>query len=226
MLSLCEHDLTDLEQSCFDRLSMTKFNYIMKNIIAALLLLVFTASCVETVVVGSVATMVVVTREKTLTATKDDIAIAAQIDAEFIKEGLKTPHNAVAIMVNEGRVLLVGEIKDVAKGRKAVEICWKVAGVKEVIDEIQINSKGLALKDLTDTIKDGYLTSYLKTKLFFKPSIIPSNYKLLTENSIVYVLGVAKNERDMKEALNVIAGTRGVKKVVNHIILVNDSRRN
>ncbi len=196
----------------------------MKNILVVVLLF-FTASCVETIVVGSLATAVVVTREKTLLETKNDIIIGSKIDAEFVKEGLKTPKDSVSVMVNEGRVLLIGVVREREKGKLANDISWKVSGVKEVIDEIQISQKGLGVSDVTDILKDSYLTSFLKTRLFLKPQLKPSNFKITTVSGAVYVLGTAQDADDMKNALALIAKTRGVKKVVNHIILANDSRR-
>lgn len=197
----------------------------MKNIFFAALILLFTASCVETIVVGSVAGAVLVTREKSLLSTKDDVIIATKIDAYLLKEGLKSPKDSVGVMVNEGRVLLTGVIRDLAKGKQAVDESWKIKGVKEVIDEIQINPKGMGVNDFTDSLKDTYITSVLKTKLFFKPDIVPTNYKIATVSGTVYALGTAKNESDMRKALEIISKTRGVKKVVNHIILADDSRR-
>jgi len=196
----------------------------MKNILVALILFC-TASCVETVVVGSVATAVVMTREKTLLETKNDIIISSKIDAEFIKQGLKTPKDSVGIMVNEGRVLLIGVVREPSKGKLANDISWKISGVKEVIDEIQISQNGLGVSDFTDIAKDSYITSFIKTRLFFKPSLRPSNYKISTTSGIVYVLGTAQDSDNMKNVLSLIAKTSGVKKVVNHIILENDSRR-
>lgn len=187
--------------------------------------LLLLSSCVETVIVASVAGAVVVTREKTLVETKNDVIIAAKIDKEFLVNGLKTPKNSVEVMVNEGRVLLIGTIRELDKGRKAGEIAWKVKGVKEIIDEIQIDGDALKASDLFASTVDTFTTSKIKTKLFFSRKTTAADFKIKTENGVVYILGVAKNNSELSETLRLIASTSGVKKVVNHAILLNDSRR-
>ena len=197
----------------------------MKNIIIAFLLLIITTSCVETVVVGSLAGAAVVTREKTIADTGDDILIASKIDKEFILNGLKGVTNSVGVMVNEGRVLLTGIIRDPQKGDLALDIVWKINGVKEVIDEIETSDGGLRTHDFTGTFSDSYLTSIIKVKLFLHPKIAPTNYKITTFNRVVYLIGVYKEEEDLKEALRLVSTTYGVKKVVNYVISANDRRR-
>lgn len=197
----------------------------MKKISIAILLLLLTTSCVETVVVGSFATVSVVTREKTIYATVDDTLIAAQIDKEFLVNGLKGFSNSVGVTVNEGRVLLTGVIRDGDKGHFALKTAWKAQGVKEVIDEIEVSRNGIGVQDFSGSFTDSYLTSIIKSKLFFKPQIFPSNYKITTFNRVVYLIGVYKNESDLKELLSVVSKTNGVKKVVNYVISANDSRR-
>jgi osmotically-inducible protein OsmY len=197
----------------------------MKKFILSLSVLLLLSSCVETVIVASVAGAVVVTREKTLVETKNDVIIAAKIDKEFLVNGLKTPKNSVEVMVNEGRVLLIGTIRELDKGRKAGEIAWKVKGVKEIIDEIQIDGDALKASDLFASTVDTFTTSKIKTKLFFSRKTTAADFKIKTENGVVYILGVAKNNSELSETLRLIASTSGVKKVVNHAILLNDSRR-
>ena len=197
----------------------------MKNIFAAFLLLLLVTSCVETVVVGSVATIAVVTREKTIRDSGEDIAIAVKIDKDFLTSGLKGVSNSIGVMVDEGRVLLTGVVRDVEKGQLAHEIIWKIKGVKEVIDEIEISKEGVRIHDFSGSVTDSYITAAIKIKLFFKPQIAPSNYKITTFNRVVYLLGVYKSEDDLQEVLQIVSKTSGVKKVVNYVISANDSRR-
>ncbi len=198
----------------------------MKKNILILSFLMFLTSCVETVIVGSVASTIVATREKSLKDTKDDVVIAVKIDKEFALNGLKTIRNSVKIMVNEGRVLLTGTVRDLDKGQKANQIVWKIEGVKELIDEIQIEEKGFKTRDFSGFFIDSLTTSRVKSKLFFNPKITAADFKITTANDVVYILGVAKNNEELNEVLKVISKTSGVKRVVNHAVLVSDHRRN
>ncbi len=197
----------------------------MKKIIIAFSLLFLATSCVETVVVGSLAGVVVVSREKSFRDTGGDIVIAAKIDKELLVGGLKGVSNSVGVMVDEGRVLLTGVIRDAQKGQLAIDIAWKVDGVKEVIDELEVNKEGVKARDFSATFSDSYITSAIKTKLFFRPSLAPANYKITTFNQTVFVLGVYREDSDIKGVLNLISKTYGVKKVINYAISTNDIRR-
>ncbi len=196
----------------------------MKKIFAVFFLFL-TTSCVQTVVAGSFATISIATREKTVNSTIDDVWIGAQIDKNFLTNGLKGLYNSVGVTVNEGRVLLTGVVRDENKGRFAIETAWKTKGVTEVIDEIEIDHKGLGVRDFTNSIADSCVTSLIKAKLFFHQQIFPANYKVTTFNHVVYLIGVYKEDEDLQELLKIVSKTSGVKKVVNYVIAANDSRR-
>ncbi len=188
--------------------------------------LLFLTSCVETVVVGSVATGVVASREKSLTNSAKDIAISSKLGAAFIKNGLKNPGNSIDVTVNEGRVLLTGIARDAKKANLAADLAWKVKGVTEVIDEIQmVDEEKIQAKDWTSAANDYFITAQIETKLLFHRKILSVNYQVTTVKGMVYLLGVAEDDLELQKVLALVSKTRGVKKVVNHIILFNDSRR-
>ena len=190
-----------------------------------ILLLFFITSCIETVVVGTVATGVVVTGNKSISDTKKDIIIEAQIDQQFIKNRLKFPTNKVGVTVDEQRVLLTGLVDDENIIKKANEISWKVDGVKEVIDEIQFSKKKGLFSVTGGYVIDSAITTQIKTRMLFNKEISSSNFKIITINNISYVIGVAKNDVELKAVNEIIAKTAGVKKVISHIILSSDHRR-
>lgn len=190
-------------------------------------LLIFATSCVETVVVASVATGVVVTRTKSLEDTRQDVVIATKLGTDFVSNGLKNPSSSVDITVNEGRVLLTGILTDPQKAKLASELAWKIPNVKEVIDEIQIHEEeGFKIKDVTTTFSDYAITTEVEAKLLLERKINSNNYKITTVGKTVYLLGVAEDSDEMQKVLSIISKIRGVEKVVNHVILADDHRRN
>jgi osmotically-inducible protein OsmY len=183
--------------------------------------LFFTTSCVETVVIGAAATGVVLTQEKTVKETKDDLIIEAKIDKEFIGAGLKNPTNKIGVTVDEGRVLLTGNVSDEKIIAKAGEIVWKVKGVKEVIDEIQFNQKKTAFGIVGNYFTDAAITTQINSKLLFDKKITSANFEVITINRIVYLFGVAKSQREMNAANDIAAKIVGVKKVISHVRIVS-----
>lgn len=198
---------------------------ISKNF-AIILSCLFLSSCVETVVIGSLATGSIVTRDKSAKDMKNDIVISSILISKYIQNGLNSFKNNVDASVNEGRVLLTGVVRDEKKQKLAVELAWKVANVKEVIDEIQLlEDKSYRPKNFARSVLDTVLTLEIEAKLLVKPNLKSSNYKINTVNGIVYMMGIAKDKEELGKALDIVARVRGVKKVINHIILNDDRRR-
>lgn len=196
-------------------------------ILAAILFLTFSTSCVETVVVGSFATAAIATREKTLNNTRYDIQIYAMLNSDFLKNGLKNFGNSIDVTVNEGRVLLTGIARDGQKAKLASDLCWKISGVKEVIDEIQLrDGEGMHFRDYTSAAYDYFITSKIEARLFISKKVPSFNYKITTVSGTVYLIGVAHDEDELGKVIQLITKIRGVNKIVSHVILVNDRRRN
>ena len=188
--------------------------------------MVSVTSCVETIIVGSMATGSMVTREKSAGDMKDDVWISAQIITKYTGKGLNGFKNSVDVTVNEGRVLLTGVVRDPKKEELAVNLAWKVDGVKEVINEIQLlEDPNYRPKNFSRATVDMILTMEIEAKLLIKPQLRSTNYKINTVNGVVYLMGIAADEEELNKALDVVARVRGVKKVVNHIILSDDRRR-
>lgn len=199
----------------------------MKNFkVLCLAVLLLATSCVETVVIGTVGGGVLATREKTMSDTGSDIMITTTLTADFIVNGLKNPGNSINFTVNEGRVLLTGIARNPEKARLAQEVSWNVSGVKEVIDEIQVREESFRMKDISSAFSDYAITAAAEGKILSARDIRWPNYKITTVAGTVYLLGVAQNDFELQRALTVVSKIRGVDKVVNYVILRDDSRRN
>ncbi len=185
----------------------------------------FTSACVETVIATGAVSTVTAVRQKSFSDTRSDVMISAEIVASLLKNGLKEPNNMVGVNVDEGRVMLTGVVRDEDKADLASELAWKIKGVKEVIDEIQIKEEKFGAVDFATAIIDSAITTEIKTKLILNKEISSINFQVTTVNHVAYIIGVAKSERESKEIIKTIAKTAGVKKVVSHIIFASDQRR-
>ena len=198
-----------------------------KKIILLSCVLFSLTSCVETIVISTGVGGALAYREKTIDDTRSDVKISTKIALKFISKGLKTPTTSIDITVNEARVMLTGIARDTAKAKLAQELCWQVKGVNEVIDEIQIREDGkFTFSDIGSAIYDYLITAEIETKFALAKDLRTLNYQITTVNNEVYLLGVAIDEKEMNRAIAVASKVRGVNKVINHIILANDSRRN
>lgn len=195
-------------------------------IISAIFAAIFLTSCAETIVISTGATALVVMRDKSAKDTGQDVVIAAKMTTEFVKNGLKNPGNSVDIMANEGRVLLTGIVRDADKKKLASDIAWQIQNVKEVIDEVQLREgESLRPRDFSKSLVDYFITSEIEARLLFAKNLASINYKITTVDKVVYLIGVAQSKEENQKVLNIAAKTSGVKKVINHVILADDQRR-
>ncbi len=197
----------------------SKSKYMKKYLLITTLFL--TTSCVETVVVGAAATGVILTQEKSVKDTKNDFIIEAKIEQRFLKKGLKNPTNKIGVTVDEQRVLLTGAVDDRKVIIKANEIAWKVAGVKEVIDEIQFKKKKTVLKTIGNYFADVAITTQIDGKMLFNRRITSANFEVITINKIVYIIGVARRRSEINAVNNIAAKIVGVKRVISHVRVVD-----
>jgi osmotically-inducible protein OsmY len=193
--------------------------------ISILFILFLASSCVEIALLTSVKTASIVTREKSISNSSEDLMIETRLIKDFTFNGFKSPVNMVDITVNEGRVLLTGIVKNEKKARKAVDIAWKIKNVREVIDEIQIVKNFRIFRTSNQYLKDSAITSNIQSKLIFAKNIASANYQIITVNSVVYILGTAQSQSAIYKVSNIAAKAKGVNRVVSHVILKNDKRR-
>jgi osmotically-inducible protein OsmY len=164
-------------------------------------------------------------REKTFKNTAEDIDITFSILKTFSLEKLKIPGNSIDVMVNEKRVLLSGIVSDHKMVDKAEELAWQARNVKEVINEIQVAKNKSKLNGFKTYSKDASITSQIEAKVLLVKDVSTMNIKINTVNSVVYLLGVAKSNYEINKITKLAAKIAGVKKVISHIIEIDDDRR-
>ena len=163
-----------------------------------------------TAVVGAGAGLgVAAVQERGIKGKTEDIRVEALVLQKFFNSGLKLT-TAIGVEVYEGRVMLTGATKDTKLSDKAVRLAWQVNGVRDVINEIQLDRSATAI----DFAKDAWITTQLKSNLTFDPDIMAINYVVETVKGTVYLIGVAQNKTELN---TVIAHASAIKHVINVI---------
>ena len=180
-----------------------------------------TGGCATSAVVGIGASgAVAASEERGLGGALRDKRIKAVINYHLLDvdpqllRGLSTA-------VYEGRVLLTGIAATTAKRDAAVRIAWQAEGVKEVINEIIVDAKGVSGSFARDT----WISAKLRAKLLFETDIVGINYSIDTVRGTVHLLGVAQDRAELDLVLIYARNLSHVRNVVNHVILKTDPRR-
>jgi osmotically-inducible protein OsmY len=179
------------------------------------------SGCGAGVVVGAGATAgVAVAQERTVGTAVDDAGISLSINEALFKDN-ETLFRKVDVEVLEGRVLLTGSVSVADDRVKVARISWKVPGVKEVLNELQVTNRG----SIVDYLKDAKITTQLRYLMLRDREISDINFTVETVNGTVYLLGLAQNQAELDKLTNHARNINGVTKVISHVRMKDDPRR-
>jgi osmotically-inducible protein OsmY len=84
-------------------------------------------------------------QERSTGARVDDNAIAMKINNAFVQKDFEQLFANIDTEISEGRVLIAGTVNNPDLRVEAERMVWEVPGVKEVINEIQVNNSSCLL---------------------------------------------------------------------------------
>lgn len=185
----------------------------MKKYLLVCLLVLSQTGCPALVLGGAAKVGSVAAEERSVGSTVDDTAIWTHIKSLYLQKNVDYIFATVNVQVNEGRVLLTGTVDNPDHRVEAVRLAWQPVGVKEVINELQITDKS----SISDDARDFWINTQVNTKLLVEKNVRSINYNVDTINGVVYLIGVAQNEWEMKQAALVASKVKGVKRVVSYV---------
>lgn len=192
----------------------------------ALLVLILAATlaleaCAPVVVAGAAgAGVAAATQERGAGAVISDTKIRAEINHLWFQASEKL-YLRVQLQVQEGRVLLSGVVPDPETRVEAVRLAWQAEGVKEVINEIEVDDDS----SLTDRARDVRISTALKSRLVFDKEIASLNYSIEVVNQSIYLIGVAQDQAELDRVINHAKQVAYVRRVVSYVRLKDDPAR-
>jgi osmotically-inducible protein OsmY len=125
------------------------------------------------------------------------------------------------LQVQEGRVLVSGEVANADIRARAVQLAWKASGVREVLNEVEVGNSG----GLRTYWTDSKIVRELEARMLLEKGITSPNYSVESYNGTVFLIGVAQDQTELNRVLQLARNISSVKKVVNHVLLKDDPRR-
>ena len=108
-----------------------------------------------------------------------------------------------------GHVLIVGQVPSEAIKSKINASIKEIANVKSLTNELTIGP----VSSLSTRAQDTLITSNVKARFFKENKVPPFYVKVVTENKIVYLMGILTDE-ESREAETIARNTSQVSKVV------------
>ena len=190
-------------------------NKILSYCIVLIASWIFT-SCSQVILGGATSTSMIMVQERSSKQAAIDILIKAKIEEAMFSNDYDKLFSKVRVIVYEGRVLLVGTVLEESIKEKANQLSWNTKNVKEVADYITIGKN-----DLIDYVKDTRISLELRAKMLTDKEISEVNFNVTTENRILYLVGIAQNNKELNKVIKHASNIAGVKKIINLIKLKN-----
>ncbi len=157
--------------------------------------------------------------EKGLGTSISDGVIRVKLADRFIQSDANLFTN-VSVSVNDGAVLLTGNVEKPEHKVEATQLAWQTRGVIEVINEIEINDKS-SIKDIA---KDLAAAAQLRAKLIAEQGVSSINFSVDVVNGTVFLTGIASSEEEMNTVVALARELRFATNVVNYIRVSDDDR--
>ena len=188
----------------------------MEKVLRLLILLFFLSPLVSCSTISSVTALVGNSTMSTrgFSGSVEDTYLMSQIIKDISKLELKNFTN-ITVSVNDGNVLLTGNINSQLKRLELVQSVWKVDGVNEIYNEIMIDNS----PSLLNRTEDWIFESRIKKRLLFKKGINSNNYNVDVVNGNVYVLGIASDITEKNEIDTFLKNMGDIKKLITIISL-------
>lgn len=106
-------------------------------------------------------------------------------------------------------ILLTGQVKNAELRELAGRTVAKLSKVRQVYNELQVQAPTSFLANTNDA----WLTTKVKTKLAANDKVRATRVKVLTENGVVYLMGMVPRS-EAERAADIASATTGVQKVV------------
>jgi|LNFM01.1.fsa_nt_gb osmotically-inducible protein OsmY len=161
-------------------------------------------------VAGGAATTAVVTNDQRTTGTViEDQVIEGRASDFFKADAALAQQTRLSVTSYNQIVLVTGQAPTEDLRKRAVEYVSRIAKVRHVYNEVVIGSPITAVQRSNDAL----LTTKVKTKLFTIKDLSSSDVKVVTEDGVVFLMGLLDQPTGDAVA-EVVAGVSGVRKVV------------
>ena len=152
------------------------------------------------------------TKQRVAPAHGESFVWIGALGQAFVDED-QTTFQDVGTVVYQGRVLLIGTVDDQAAKQRIGEIAMARAGVREVLNEVQVTEEDT----FSGFVNDSIITKRIQLKFFWDEHIDSSNIKIRSVNGVVYLIGLAGTRSEYERAVSIASDTEDVRRVVNYL---------
>lgn len=170
----------------------------------------------QVITTGAGAAIAAAEDEKTLGDVFDDTSISIGIkDRVFMYEAVLL--TKIGVDVEKGKVLLTGILKDQNQRVEVVRLAWKQPGVKEVINEIEIEDSF----NIKNYAEDKIIQVQLVGKVLGDRDIKKLKYNFEVQNKVIFILGVTSDEAELERVFDHARSIKDVQDIISYVDVVS-----
>jgi osmotically-inducible protein OsmY len=187
----------------------------MRKAFMVLLIVLTLVGCIPTMFVAGAASSAVIYDNRSTKTMIDDrqITFSIQHELDFDQRFIEQAHLSVATF--NQIVLLLGQVRDENLRNKAEAVAKAHPKVRVVYNEITVENP---ISNLAKT-NDAWITAKVKAIFLTTLALNSSNLKVVTENKVVYLMGLTTRTQAKVAAENAstIAGVKKVVKLMEYL---------
>ena len=126
----------------------------------------------------------------------------------------------ISISVNNGSILVTGQLKNVDAKINLTKVIWEVNGVKEVNNKVQISETN----NLKNIAKDLASLGEIRARLMASKQLNSLNFSIDVVNNVAYISGIASSEEEVAIVSQIAQEARFIKEVQNFVKVNKDKR--
>lgn len=172
------------------------------------------AGCAAVAVGAGAAVGVAAVQEKTMGEAVDDATTSSEIKTRLLASEAGD-FTEVDVEVSTGLVLLTGRVNTPEERVEAERLAWLSTRALDVANEIQIERPGGFVANVSDEV----ITARVRSRLVGSSSVRSVNFNVETYDGVVYLMGLARTEEELRRAAEEASYVGGVQRVVSYIRL-------
>ncbi|MEL6475300.1 MAG: BON domain-containing protein [Pseudomonadota bacterium] len=186
----------------------------VRLILAASLAVAPLSACAVAAVGAVGAASVAAVQDKTVGEAIDDATASNIIKTRLLnKSGERFA--GVDVEVTGGLVLLSGRVNAPEDRVEAEGVAWKQPQIQDVANEIKIAPPGGFISNASDEL----ITARVRTALLTSKTVKSVNFNIETYDGVVYLMGIARSQKELQHAAEKASVVGGVKQVVSYVEL-------
>jgi len=186
------------------------------------LIIICLSGCASTILGGAASVGLASVQERSIKDAAIDLKLELQIQEKLFRANTDKLFVNVDVVLLEQRVMLIGNVESQELRDLASKIAWEVSPkIKNVINEITVGKK----PKLVSQALDARISLSLSGLLIGDAKISDINFTHSVSKQVIFLIGIAKDDEELNKVISHARSVKGVKKVISHLMLINDKKR-